>query len=520
MSSAPRLTGTVVSLLLSIACTALLVATQARAFPFPASPETVVEYYNVHLDHYFLTINATEMAAIDAGAAGPGWVRTGHGFRAYPHPVMSGSFCSGSCGEPVKRFHGTPGLGPNSHFFTANPEEVAILNRPRTGWNLEGIAFTIHLPGAQGNCGTNGAPIVRLYNNRWMTNDSNHRYVTNETDRARMVAKGWVDEGVKFCSLGAVEVPIKAFRFNPLLRDGKIQPSAVCEDETRNLGPCMAVNNLPAPTTPMAQMGPPALGPTAQTLTYGMVTGFTSWFTYKAGPLPDEVAATTVFVQESDRSTYGIHVDTIQRGPAVLTSVNPLYQFKTTVTPGTPDTRVFPFGTTYETDAEISVKFIANVRTLKTRNAVSHAFGHPTLEFTDQRSGRNLYFTVITYGTVYDPAAPQGEYLAPDLGTGKVIVGTSFRDGSPYLRNFGRGTFGLPHQFVSADVWGEGGVFEFRMNKDEFQRVLDAARTIDGALSSNPADYLLDNYHFNNEVYGDGEIGMNLGGFRLEIVRR
>ena len=48
----------------------------------------------------------------------------------------------------------------------------------------------------------------------------------------------------------------------------------------------------------------------------------------------------------------------------------------------------------------------------------------------------------------------------------------------------------------------------------------DAARTVDGALSANPADYLLDNYHFNNEVYGDGEIGMNLGGFRLEIVRR
>ena len=58
------------------------------------------------------------------------------------------------------------------------------------------------------------------------------------------------------------------------------------------------------------------------------------------------------------------------------------------------------------------------------------------------------------------------------------------------------------------------------MNREEFSRVVQAARSVDPALSAEPDDYLLDNFHFNNEVYGDGEIGMNIAGFRLEIVPR
>jgi Repeat of unknown function (DUF5648) len=482
----------------------------ASAFPIltPASG-TVVEYFNVHTGHYFMTVNGQEAAGIDAGAAGPGWVRTGFGFSAFIDPAPPGYVPAP--GWTVSRFYAP---GPNSHFFTLDPAEAATLKQPGSGWIHEGPAFAIGKPDANGSCTGGYAPVVRLYNNRFAQNDSNHRYVTNEAERARMVAKGWIDEGVKFCSADAGEIPIKSFRFDPQLWNGKILPSAACEDETRNLGACMAVNNLPVPATPISLSGPPPFESTEQTLYYGMVTGFTTFFTFKSGDLPDPVAATNVFVQGIG-GTYGIHVDTIQRGPALLSSVNPLYQFKTTAAPGAPDMRFFPFAAVYETDAEISVKFIAQVRTLKTRNPASHAYGHPTLEFTDQGSGHNLYFTVLTYGTV----APV-DFVAPDLGTGKVIVGTTFRDGSPYLRNFGRGTLQLPRQFVSADVSGERGVFEFRMNRDEFQRVLDAARAVDGALSANPADYLLDNYHFNNEVYGDGEIGLNLGGLRLEMLRR
>ena len=39
--------------------------------------DVTVEYHNTLLDHYFLAILPSEIAGIDDGKAGPGWVRTG-----------------------------------------------------------------------------------------------------------------------------------------------------------------------------------------------------------------------------------------------------------------------------------------------------------------------------------------------------------------------------------------------------------------------------------------------------------
>ena len=46
--------------------------------PALADMPNVVEFYNANLDHYFLTADANEAAAIDNGSAGPGWSRTGN----------------------------------------------------------------------------------------------------------------------------------------------------------------------------------------------------------------------------------------------------------------------------------------------------------------------------------------------------------------------------------------------------------------------------------------------------------
>src|SRR6187402_603916 len=104
---------------LFLALAGLAVALPAAPFgfflPFPTS---VVEYHNVVLNHYFLTANPSEAANIDAGRAGPGWIRTGRGFTAY---AFTNSLCQGCV--PIARFYGTPGLGPNSHFHTENPAE-------------------------------------------------------------------------------------------------------------------------------------------------------------------------------------------------------------------------------------------------------------------------------------------------------------------------------------------------------------------------------------------------------------
>jgi hypothetical protein len=474
-------------------------------------PQPVIEYFNVGLGHYFLAMNPAEMAAIDAGSAGPGWVRTGFSFDAYPAKVPPGMYCPGDCGTPVSRFYGTPGLGPSSHFYTANPVEAQFLQRPGSGWSFEQLEFSIAVADAAGRCAAGLAPVYRVYNNRWMHNDSNHRFVADRAERDRMIAGGWVDEGVAFCAYGARELPIKSFLVAIDLAR-KVLPSAECEDERVNLGPCLAINNLPVPRAligPYLTEAPPS--------GFFERTGLSSAFNYVVDASAPQPAVGDVFVQGSWYATslLGIHVDTRSRGAAALSSsVNPLYQLQTTLAPGAFDTRFFPFAPS-EAPVQLRVSYVANVKRIEVRNAQSHAFGHPTLEFMDRRSGRNLYFTALTYGTV-----DANDLLAVDGSTGKVIVGTTLRAASPYLRNFGLPSLYTAPGFVAPNYWGWGGAFEFRIDRAEFQRVLDAARTLDATLSADPADYLLDNFHFNNEVFGDGEIGLNLADFKVELVRR
>lgn len=505
MPRSPTFSAVRIFLFVSVVCV-LAGARFAAAFPSVNTPTSAVEYYNVHTGHYFITANGLEKQGIEAGNAGPGWVRTGYGFGVYSLPLVS-TGCPGGCGEPVRRFYGP---SPNSHFFTINRQEAAILEQPGTGWIPEGEAFNAKPLDSLGSCAAY-TPVYRLYNNRFAQNDSNHRFITSASERDRMVSLGWVDEGVAFCAYGEVDVALKSFAFNPALSDGKILPSDACEDESRNLGACMAFNNLTPPTKRIFATlldGEMAL--------YSRYTGLLAVDTFIASALATPVAATTVFVQQNGSAQFGIHVDTIQRGPAVFTSVNPLYQFRTSVDANGADNRLFPFANQLGLETQISVSFFIAVKKLETRNSASHAYGHPTLEFIDQRSGRHVYFTALVYGTVL-----ANDYLAPDVATGKVIVGTVLRPGSLYIRSVGRDYFPTPSPgFNPAASNGEGGYFELRMNRDEFRNVLVSARTIYPDLSPEPGNYMLDNYHFNNEVYGDGEIGLNLEGFKLDLLLR
>ena len=157
--------------------------------------QSVTEYHDTFLDHYFLSSSTQENEFIDSGGAGPGWVRTGESFLTFaPDP------CFGSVN--VFRFYGP---GPNSHFYTADPKECGNLRTQESGWNAEGIAFGAILP-ENGQCPNNGGsvppiytPLYRLYNNRWMFNDSNHRYTIRTDIYEQMINKGWVGEGAALC---------------------------------------------------------------------------------------------------------------------------------------------------------------------------------------------------------------------------------------------------------------------------------------------------------------------------------
>jgi hypothetical protein len=161
---------------------------------FPAQRQVVTEYHNAISDHYFLSSSDEENAAIDSGRAGPGWSRTGEGFVTYfPENCVSPRMS-----KAVYRFYGTPGIGANSHFFTAGPQECGLL-RNGVGWTYEGRAFGAELA-SQGACPANApVPVYRAYNMRWAQNDSNHRHTTSLATYQQMIARGWAGEGIAFC---------------------------------------------------------------------------------------------------------------------------------------------------------------------------------------------------------------------------------------------------------------------------------------------------------------------------------
>ncbi|MEO8977550.1 MAG: hypothetical protein ABI552_17540 [Casimicrobiaceae bacterium] len=159
--------------------------------PYPPIGEEVdvIEYYNASLGHYFMTINPIEISILDQGTQIVGWTRTGYVFKAWPP--------SSSQGQPVCRYYGTPGVGPDTHFYSVNPVECGILaNEPQ--WTLEGYVLRVN-PVVSNSCPTGLMEVVRMYNNG-IGGTANHRYTVSITVINEMVAKGWIVEGPVFCT--------------------------------------------------------------------------------------------------------------------------------------------------------------------------------------------------------------------------------------------------------------------------------------------------------------------------------
>ncbi len=149
-----------------------------------AAPVPVVEYYWAARDHYFMTANPAEIAALDASAPG-GWVRTGQSFGGY----------AGATGiaSRVCRFYIPPAYG-DSHYYSASPDECAGVQVKFPALLEESASvFFIDLPDlTTGACPAGTIPVYRLYNNRA---DTNHRYTTSLAIRSAMLAKGYLPEG-------------------------------------------------------------------------------------------------------------------------------------------------------------------------------------------------------------------------------------------------------------------------------------------------------------------------------------
>jgi hypothetical protein len=162
--------------------------------PGPSAADTiaVIEYHDRGDDQYFLTADAGEEALLDGGALGADWSRTGASFQAWRVDATDPR------AVPVCRFFGTPGFGPESHFYTAYDGECAIV-RSDPHWIEEGVTFKAMLPVA-GACTESYDTVLRLWKAGAAVTESRHRYVTDAAVAESMRAAGWILEGPVFCA--------------------------------------------------------------------------------------------------------------------------------------------------------------------------------------------------------------------------------------------------------------------------------------------------------------------------------
>jgi len=166
-----------------------LAALLAFGPPANAQTQTAVEYYYAAWNHYFVTSFPDEIDALDGGAFGGLWKRTGEIFNVWSVPTGPS--------VPTCRFFSTAFDPRSSHFYTPFDDECEALKKT-PGWQFESIAFHIQIPADfytdNAHCPAGTQTLYRLYNNG-EGDAPNHRYTTSVTTFNQMIAQGWRYEG-------------------------------------------------------------------------------------------------------------------------------------------------------------------------------------------------------------------------------------------------------------------------------------------------------------------------------------
>ena len=166
----------------------VLVATR----DLPTENKTVVEYFNRDIGRYFLTGRTDEQSALDARRAS--FARTGMQFQARGTQAYADEQSA-----PICRLYAAPDRGGSNTHFYGTGDDCAVLNTV-TALRFEGFDFAA-IKSNNATCpATAPNAVFRLFNNKSATNQGNHRYVVSVATKSRMIAQGWVDEGVVFCS--------------------------------------------------------------------------------------------------------------------------------------------------------------------------------------------------------------------------------------------------------------------------------------------------------------------------------
>ncbi len=191
-----------------------------------AGSSVAIEFAHAGYGHYFVTTALPEIAALDAGTV-PGWQRTGESFAVFD---LGTPDAAGTC-----RFWSGQTFAPrSSHFYTASAAECEE-RKQDVHWRFEGEVFAMVLPSEDGRCPTGTVPLYRLYNDA-RNGAPNHRYTTQATVRAAMIAEGWIPEGAGIGVTGCVPPSDGQWTVRGHVVDGFIEDAIVCLDVNRSGG--------------------------------------------------------------------------------------------------------------------------------------------------------------------------------------------------------------------------------------------------------------------------------------------
>ena len=473
---------------LLLAAALLLQISTACAFFIPVA-QYADEWINDYTGRRVLTSNAIEATALERGQAGPGWERTGYRFQ-----VVSFGFESDDQVD-VCRFYSHVN---NSHFFTANAGECNALKAPGTGWIYEGIAFKVRAP--RSDCG-DAQPVYRLYNNH-PAGDVAHRYTSDPSVRSELIAAGWADEGVAWCTPLWTVVAQKTFSASSGSHLGSLQE---CES---HVGACVALSGLPAMPNVVKPYLPPfyiELNPdypfeaAPATGTGGDI------FTAQAVTDTQSIAAHS-YVIGSYGPPFGLHLSPLDRTSNPLMSVDAMYELPGIA--GTVDERVFPWKGPH--DHKLVASFTVHVPTVKRTNPSSHAYGVLVLQFADTVSGRSFFATVQAYSTL-----PPGDFVSTDV-SGRALVSTVFRT-NPAFGIWYAGDFAQCRPELQAICIAAARRYIFAIDRAGFEKALGLARTVDPTLSTNAANYFVAQVRVHNETFGDAELGATVDSLNLQV---
>ena len=492
--------------LLSVVCFCIAAAAQlACAFLIgPPLPKMVLlkEYVN-DITHHFVLLVPSEAQLVEQGSAGPGWRFTGYEFTGYD---VSETQAVAQNALPVCRFYAPPPT--NSHFYTADPAECDFLRTHDTGWNFEKIDLKIDVP-HDGVCAAGLTPIHRQYNNRFAFNDSNHRFNFDERVQAKMAAQGFVDEGIAFCAVSANR-PLKA---SLEIFGTDIGPSATCRTLKGVTGSCLTLVGLPDMTLSIGKFLPPAFNVVNPDYSpaFAEVTGWipftdTVWTAWPAAQAPAHSFVEWV----SSGMPVGVHVNGAERTAGDYASASPSYRF----VPGTataPDA-LYPWGDGHEHDLFVGFQLL--MKTVRRNDDASHAYGGPVIDFVDARSGRHLFVSVLAFGT-----QQPGDVVARDANNGTPIVGTTFRADALFGKRLKGDFIPCVADASSGSCTSTGIDFSFRIEQDDFAKVIGLARTLEPALSASIADYFVAGYQFRNETFRDARLGLEVHAVGLSVTQ-